>query len=159
MIYLPGLALSLAAFWFALSGLVDPLFLGFAAVSVVATVSLCARLRLIDRDASPWARAPQLALYAVWLAIEVVKSSVSVMLAVLSPSRINPGLVRFRSGARTDLGATVFANSITLTPGTLTIATKGGDVLVHALVEGRAQPDSFATMDRLAARAADGKVR
>jgi multisubunit Na+/H+ antiporter MnhE subunit len=49
----------------------------------------------------------------------------------------------------------LFANSITLTPGTVTVET-GADFLVHALHEERARPASFAAMNRLAARAAGG---
>jgi len=47
--------------------------------------------------------------------------------------RIRPGIVRIRPGLRSDLGRTVLANSITLTPGTLTvdIDRKNGDLFVH----------------------------
>ena len=69
MTYLPGLALALAALWFALSGETSPLFLMLGAVSVLAALWLAARLRIIDRDASPYHRIVQLLVYLVWLLV------------------------------------------------------------------------------------------
>ena len=59
---------------------------------------------------------------------------------------------------KADLGKALFANSITLTPGTVTVDNEGPRLLVHALVRESAHPSSFASMDRDSARAADGKA-
>jgi multicomponent Na+:H+ antiporter subunit E len=61
--------------------------------------------------------------------------------------------------AKTDLGKALFANSITLTPGTVTVDVDGLTVQVHALVRETSPPSSFQPMDRLASRAADGRGR
>ncbi|MFW3146496.1 MAG: Na+/H+ antiporter subunit E [Thermoplasmatota archaeon] len=47
--------------------------------------------------------------------------------------RIRPGIVRIRPGLRSNVGRTILANSITLTPGTLTVDVdeKSGDFLIH----------------------------
>jgi multicomponent Na+:H+ antiporter subunit E len=157
MIYLPGLALATAALWFALSGETAPLFLFFGALSVLATLWLCARLGVIDRDASPYHRAPELLVYVGWLLAAIAKANVVVVRAILGPrGAINPAMVRVAAAARSDLGKVLFANSITLTPGTVTVDVADGQFLVHALQEEASRPASFAAMNRRAARAADG---
>lgn len=158
MSYLPGLLLALAALWFALSGHVEPLFLIFAAISVLATLWLAGRLRIVDRDASPYHRGLQLFLYFGWLAVEIVKSNVAVIRSILNPRRsINPALVTVKASATSDLGKALFANSITLTPGTVTVDVENGQFIVHALQEEASRAHSFTGMDRRAARAGDGR--
>ena len=56
-----------------------------------------------------------------------------------------------------DLAKTIFANSITLTPGTVTVEIEGDKFLVHALFEESAAPEAFVEMDERSYRAADGK--
>ena len=156
MIYLPGLALAVAALWFCLSGESAPLFLVLAAVSMVATLWLCARLGIIDRDASPYHRAHLLVVYGCWLMVEICKANLTVIRSVLDPrNTLNPVLVKVRAEGGSDLARALFANSITLTPGTVTVETDG-DFLVHALHEENASPESFAVMNRLSARVAGG---
>jgi len=160
MIYLPGLVLALAVLWFALSGQTSPFFIGLGVVSVLLTLWLAGRLRIIDRNASPFYRLPQMLVYLGWLIVEVVKANIAVIARVLGPRHaIDPAVVRLRTRARTDLGKALFANSITLTPGTVTIDVQGDKVMVHALVRERASVASFEPMDRRAAAAADSARR
>lgn len=160
MSYLPGLTIALTAFWFALSGELSPFFLGLAGVSVLLSLWLAMRLRIVDRDASPYHRAPQMLAYVAWLLVEIVKANTAVIARVLGPLHaIDPALVRLRTSARTDLGKALFANSITLTPGTVTVGVSGQRVLVHALVREHASVTSFEPMDRRAAAAADAAKR
>jgi len=155
MTYLPGLIAALAALWFALSGETAPMFLALGVLSVLAALWLAARLRIIGRDASPYHRALQLALYFIWLAGEIIKANVAVIIKVLGPRHaIDPDLVRLKTNAKTDLGKALFANSITLTPGTVTVDVDGQEFVVHALVREAARPGDFAPMDRRAASAA-----
>lgn len=160
MTYLPGLIVALAAFWFALSGQTSPFFLGLAGVAVVLTLVLSARLKIIGRDTSPYHRVPQMLLYAPWLLVQIVKANVAVIARVLgSRHAIDPAMVAVQTMARTDLGKALFANSITLTPGTVTVDVEGDALKVHALVRENATPASFEPMDRRAAAAADGAKR
>jgi multicomponent Na+:H+ antiporter subunit E len=160
MIYLPGLVLALAALWFALWGQTSPFFIGLGVVSVLLTLWLAGRLRIIDRNASPYYRLPQMLVYLGWLIVEVVKANIAVIARVLGPRHaIDPAVVRLRTRARTDLGKALFANSITLTPGTVTIDVQGDKVMVHALVREKASVASFEPMDRRAAAAADSARR
>lgn len=160
MRYIPGLALALTGFWFALSGETSTFFLVVAALSVWFALWVSARLRVLDRDASPYHRLVQLLLYAGWLVWQIIKANVEVIARVLGPRHaIDPAMVQLKAPARTDLGKALFANSITLTPGTVTVDVTGADVSVHALVRENATPASFDTMGRLAAKAADGAER
>ena len=79
MIYLPGLVLALAVLWFALSGQTSPFFIGLGVVSVLLTLWLAGRLRIIDRNASPYYRLPQMLVYLGWLIVEVVKANIAVI--------------------------------------------------------------------------------
>ena len=160
MMYLPGLLIALALLWFGLSGETSPFFLGLSVIAILLTLLLSARLKVIDRNASPYHRAPQLLLYMGWLVVEIVKANVAVIVRVLGPRHaIDPAVVRLRTRARTDLGKALFANSITLTPGTVSVDVDGDKVLVHALVRENASVASFEPMDRRAARAADSPKR
>lgn len=156
MTYVPGLVLALAALWFSLSGETAPLFLGLGALSVILVLWLAARLRIIDRDASPYHRFAQLLIYLVWLIWQIFKANLSVVARVLGPrSAIDPAIVRVRTNARTDLGKALFANAITLTPGTVTVDVAGDRVVVHALVGRNASIEAFDSIDRIASVAAD----
>ena len=157
MIYIPGLILALAAFWFVLSGETAPLFLILGALSVLLTLWLVARLKIIGRDASPYHRAPNMLLYGGWLIVEILKANIAVIRRIIGPSHaIDPVMVNVTTTARTDLGRAMFANSITLTPGTVTVDVVGDKLKVHALVRETSAAASFAPMDRKAAAAADG---
>jgi multicomponent Na+:H+ antiporter subunit E len=160
MIYVAGLVLALSALWFALSGETAPLFLGFGALSILLALWLAARLKIIDRNASPYHRIAQVLLYLVWLSLEVVKANLAVIRSVLDPRRtISPALVKVKANGRTDLAKAMFANSITLTPGTVTVDVERDGLLVHALHEQNARPAAFAPMDRRSARAAERKLK
>lgn len=156
MKFLPGLALALAVFWFAMSGETSPFFLGLSVIAVLATLWICGRLRIVDRDASPYHRAPLLLVYFLWLVGEIVKANLAVISRVLGVRKsIDPAMVEIMSGTRTSLGTALFANSITLTPGTVTVDVDGQVLKVHALVRENAGVESFAPMDRGSSRAAD----
>ena len=72
--------------------------------------------------------------YAGYLVREVVKSSVAVLKLIWSPKLVpEPKLISFRTKLRTDAGKVVLADSITLTPGTITVNVKGDRMLVHCL--------------------------
>ena len=79
-------------------------------------------------------------MYLVWLMKEILVASVRVTSIILDPRLpIRPGLVRYRAPQRTEVGRVLYANSITLTPGTLTARMDGDELEVHSLA--RTQPD------------------
>ena len=78
--------------------------------------------------------APLFTLYLLNLLWETLKASVSVLVLALTPSlHPEPELVEFRSGLPKEYQNVILANSITLTPGTITVFQEGDRFLVHAL--------------------------
>ncbi|MEM5517969.1 Na+/H+ antiporter subunit E [Henriciella sp. AS95] len=155
--YFLGLILVLAALWLGLSGIFKPLLLTLGAISILISLILASRLETVDKEGAPYARTPQLLAYWAWLLIEIFKANWPVIKACVSARLdINPALVKVKTRCESDLAKTIFANSITLTPGTVTVEVEGDKLLVHALFEESAAPESFAEMDERSWKAADG---
>ena len=105
-------------------------------------------------------RTPQLFAYWAWLLVEIFKANWPVIKACVGARLdINPALVKVKTQCESDLAKTIFANSITLTPGTVTIEVEGDKMLVHALFEEAATPESFHEMDERSLAAADGRQK
>ncbi len=158
MSYVFSLAIALTLFWFGMSFMTKPLILILGVISVALTVTLVGRLGLLDRETAPYHRIFAFIRYAPWLIGEIIKSNWKVLKAILSPELdIHPTLVKVRTTCKSDLAKVVFANSITLTPGTVTLRVEDDFMLVHGLYEVDSEPEDFAEMDRRASIAADGK--
>jgi multicomponent Na+:H+ antiporter subunit E len=119
------------ALWLVLSGHWDPmhLILGLGASGLIAWLNR-------DEEAvSGFVRAlPRLARYVPWLLVEIVRANLAVVRIVLDPRLpLDPVVVRFRLPVRGDLAVATLANSITLTPGTITLDVDGDEMIVHAL--------------------------
>jgi multicomponent Na+:H+ antiporter subunit E len=129
-----ALPLPLAVFWLLLSGHYTALLLMFGVLSVFLVVVLVSRMDVADgarfRVRLPL-RAP---LYAGWLAWQVLMSSLAVLRQVWSP-RLAPrpavGVTPVED--LSEVGTVVYANSITLTPGTLSLQLDDSGIEVHAL--------------------------
>lgn len=77
---------------------------------------------------------PYALLYAVVLLIEIVRANFAIIKLVLAPDiEVEPCLVRFITPLKTQAARAALANSITLTPGTITVSLEGNQLLVHAL--------------------------
>lgn len=159
MAYFLGLVFALVAFWLGMSGHYTPLLLSLGTASVAVTVILAFRLDILDREGSPYVRLLGFIAYFPWLLKEIVKANWTVIQAcVKADLDIAPALVKVKTTCQSDLAKVTFANSITLTPGTVTVEVEDDKMLVHGLYEQDAQPEAFIEMDRRSARAADGKV-
>lgn len=136
MFYSVSAAVALYAFWLLLSGFFESFLMTVGAASALGVVWLSRRMDVVDREGHPIHLGPRALLYWPWLLIAIVKSAWSVSLIILHPRLpISPTLVRIRPLQRTDLGRALLANSITLTPGTVTIEAGIEEFLVHALTE------------------------
>lgn len=134
MIRIAGLWTLLFGLWLLLSGHFDPLFLAFGAGSCAAAVYVAVRMRILDSESFPAHLLLRLAGYVPWLAWEILKSNCRVARLVLGRRlAVSPRIVHFRASQRSDLGRFIYANSITLTPGTITTGIVGDDFEVHAL--------------------------
>ena len=88
----------------------------------------------VRRERELFRVAPLFALYLLNLLWETIKAAVTVLAVALTPSlRPEPVLVEFRSGLPREYQNVILANSITLTPGTITVFQEGDRFLVHAL--------------------------
>ena len=86
-----------------------------------------------------------------------MKANVDVARRILTPGRsISPTMLRVRATQRTDLGRVVFANSITLTPGTVSVDVGEDEILVHALSRDGAEELAGGEMDRRVTRMSGG---
>ncbi len=126
--------------WLLWSGHSEPLLLALGAVSVVIATLLARRMDLIDEESEPYHLGLRPLLYAPWLLWEIAKANLHVARVILTPSLpIRPRLLRIRGRQETDLGLVIFANSITLTPGTVTLDVRDQTLLVHALTRDSAE--------------------
>lgn len=142
--------IALYIFWILLSGFFTPFLLAAGFGCAVAILLISRRLWIIDSEGHPiemfW-RA--LSSYWPWLAWEIAKSAWDVSKRILSPSLpISPTLVEFVPSQRTPVGLTLHANSITLTPGTISVEAEAGRFLVHALTREGAAGLAGSEMDR-----------
>jgi multicomponent Na+:H+ antiporter subunit E len=83
-----------------------------------------------------------------WLAGQIVKANLEVTRLVVSPRAVDPRLVRVKATQRSDMGRVIHANSITLTPGTVSVEIEGNEILVHALTPKFAETTGLDALDR-----------
>jgi multicomponent Na+:H+ antiporter subunit E len=129
-----GLAASLFAFWLLLSGIYTPFLVLSGLAASVAVALLASRMEVADREGHPLHLTLAAAAYWPWLAKEIAKSGWQVTRIILDPRLpISPTLVRFKPSQKSTVALATHANSITLTPGTITVDASHGEFLVHAL--------------------------
>ncbi|MFN7087044.1 MAG: Na+/H+ antiporter subunit E [Burkholderiales bacterium] len=138
--YALSLALILYVFWLLLSGYFTAFLMTAGALSAIAVVALARRMDLVDREGHPIHLGWRVLGYWTWLLAEIAKSAWEVSKIILDPRLpISPTLIRVKTSQKTAVGVVTYANSITLTPGTISVEVKHGEILVHALtVEGAA---------------------
>lgn len=154
MIRILGALLFLFAFWLLLSGMFVPFLVAAGAGCAVLVAWFAKRMGVIDDEGLPmhlaWSAS---VLYWPWLLKEIAKSAWDVTKRVLHPDLpISPTMVEFRPSQKTDLGLVIHANSITLTPGTISIDVERDRFLVHALTREGAAGLAGSEMDQRCAR-------
>jgi len=136
-----SLAGFLFAFWLALSGHYTPMLVTVGAVCAVACVLAAIRMRVADAEGHPIELFWGAITYFPWLFLEIAKSAWGVTKIILHPSLpISPTMTVVRASQKTPAGMATYANSITLTPGTITVGVSGNQLTVHALVRDGAGP-------------------
>ena len=149
-----GLGVDLYVFWLVLSGHFEPLLMGFGVASSVLVVLLAMRMETTDQEGLPFHVGGRFFVYFPWLMKEIFVANVHVAKIILDPKLpISPILVHYRASQKTDLGRVIYANSITLTPGTITTGTEGDILRIHALtwhdVDGREEDEMGDRISRL----------
>jgi multicomponent Na+:H+ antiporter subunit E len=153
-----GLGAILFGFWLALSGHYTPLVTTFGVASCVLVVYIALRMQVVDPEGVPLHVAGRFFLYLPWLMKEIFIANLDVAKVILDPKLpISPRLVVFHGTQDTDLGRAIYANSITLTPGTITTGVEGHDFQVHALRAADLQTDEEQQMDVRCTRVERGR--
>lgn len=155
-------------FWVMLSGQLDPFHLGLGVFSCLLVAALTSDLLFQDSAKGLGARAVEavrFAGYTLWLLRQIVVANFQVIGLAVSPRPVErtlePHLFTFRTRLETNFARFVLANSITLTPGTVTVRVTGDLFHVHAITPqiagDLAESAAMSEMERRVARALEGR--
>lgn len=152
-----SLFLILALFWLLNSGHYTLLDLSLGLISIALTLYLTHRMDVVDHESQPLhlitLRLPG---YYLWLTKEIILSNISVVKHIwLGNETISPVLTTVKASQKTDLGKVFYANSITLTPGTVAVDLVGDQIMVHALLSENIEVLQAGEMDRRISRLKD----
>jgi multicomponent Na+:H+ antiporter subunit E len=148
-----GATAVLFAFWLLLSGHYVPILIGAGLASAVLVVLACRRMGVMDGEGHPIHLSLRALSYWPWLLWEIAKAAWDVTRIVWHPRLpVSPTLVRVTASQRTTVGVATYANSITLTPGTISVEVEHNQILVHAVTEAAAESLAAGDMDRRVAR-------
>ena len=143
------LFVTLMVVWLLFSGHYNATLITYGVLSCLGVVALMAHLQILDEEALPAHLAFRAFFYVPWLFKEIVLSNLAVAKVILSPKLpIHPRILRIEASQKTDVGQVIYANSITLTPGTVTLDVRHGKFLVHALTTDSAEGLLNGEMDR-----------
>lgn len=119
--------------WCLLSGHFTPFRLSLGLVSCVLALAVYSRAVALARLDPLSFRPVAMLRYLAWLVLEVLKSNAEVIRAILTPERISPEFFDVSTGELGENARVVYANSITLTPGTVSTGINDRMIRVHAL--------------------------
>ena len=106
----------------------------FGLASCILTAVITSKLQIVDSSERPLLIFARMIGYVPWISWEIVKSNIDVAKRIWQPNMpISPTIVTVKATQETALGLVIHANSITLTPGTLSIDVEPGEIEVHAL--------------------------
>jgi len=148
-----ALTASLFAFWLLLSGIYTPFLVLSGLGASLAVALLAQRMEVADREGHPIHLALAALTYWPWLLREITKSGWQVARIIVDPRLpISPTFVRFKPSQKSTVALATHANSITLTPGTITVDAGHEEFLVHALTRESAAALAGSEMDRRVSR-------
>lgn len=147
------LSIGLIVFWLINSGHYTFLMLSLGICSIAIVVYLAHRMDVVDHEAQPIRITLKLPGYYVWLIKEIIQSNITVVKHIwLGNTTISPTMKRIKTRHKTDVGKVIYANSITLTPGTVTVAIEDDEFVVHALLRESIEDLETGEMDRRVAQ-------
>jgi len=145
-------------FWLLLSGYFTPFLMISGAGCALAVTWFAQRMNVIDAEGHPIQLGARALVYWVWLFKEIIKSAWDVSKIIVNPKLpISPTMVRFKPSQKTEVGLVLHANSITLTPGTITIEANADEFFFHGLTRATAMAAVNSEMDQRVS-ACEGKV-
>ena len=129
-----SLTLTLFILWLLLSGHYNVLLISLGLISSLLTVVLALRMDVIDHESHPLHLRRQLPRFWIFLSREVALANLDVARRILTPGKsFSPQLRQLPLPQKTAVGQVLYANSITLTPGTVTVQLGTDNILIHAL--------------------------
>lgn len=129
-------ALAMFIYWLLLSGYSKPWLIGSGIACAIIVAAFGSLMKYTDEEGHPIHLIPRGLVYWPWLVKEIVISALDVSRLIINPKLpISPTMVRVKSSQHTAVGITTYANSITLTPGTISVEVSSRDreILVHAI--------------------------
>ncbi len=143
--------------WLLLSGYFTTLLISFGILSLAIAVGIALRMDVVDHESHPVHLTWQIPAYWVWLLIEIIKANIDVTKTILGiGDPATPTVINVKPSQRTELGQVIYANSITLTPGTISVELEDGEIMVHALTKGSADDLATGAMDQRVTRMEGG---
>ncbi|MGF1500299.1 MAG: Na+/H+ antiporter subunit E [Paracoccaceae bacterium] len=130
------LAIVLYAFWLLMSGNYQLWLVLSGFLMSLGVVWFSMRTGVSDREGLPFEKLGRIFVYLPWLAWQVVLSAINVSRIILDPRLpISPSMVKVEAHQQSAVGLTIYANSITLTPGTLSVEASERErtIWVHAI--------------------------
>ena len=147
------LSLLLSAFWVLISGHNTTLMLSLGVISIALVLYIAHRMDVVDHESQPLHITRQLPGYYAWLIKEIILANLLVVKHIwLGNKTISPTLKTIKASQKTDIGKVIYANSITLTPGTVTVNLQGDQFMVHALLRESIEDLEAGEMDRRVTR-------
>ena len=151
-----SLFLTLAAFWLLNSGHYTLLILSLGLISIALVLYIAHRMDVVDHESQPLHLTLKMPGYLIWLSKEIILSNISVVKHIwLGNETISPVLTTIKASQKTDMGKVIYANSITLTPGTVAVDLVGDQITVHALSRKNIEDLQTGEMDRRISRLED----
>ena len=148
-----GLFIILLALWLLSSGHYTALIITFGVGSCALVLWLSFRMEIVDSEGVPLHLFFGNIRYAPWLFWQIFLSNVDVAKRILRPKvDVSPQLIEVKTSQQTALGRVIYANSITLTPGTVSIMVHDDRILVHAIAREVAEDLQRGEMDRRVTR-------
>ena len=133
--------------WLLLSGHYDPLLLSLGVLSCITCLYVTWKAKFIDEEGLPLHLLIRLPIYTVWLFKEIIKANIDTAKIIIL-NNPDPQNFRVKSSQKTEAGKVTYANSITLTPGTVTTVLDGDILEVHALSSDMADDVKSGVMDK-----------
>jgi len=143
------LSISLSVFWLLNSEHSTDYMLSLGVISIAFVVYIAHRMDVVDHESQPVHLTLKIPAYYTWLIKEIILANLVVVKHIwLGNKSISPVFATITASQKTEIGKVIYANSITLTPGTVSVNLEGDRIMVHALLQESINDLESGEMDR-----------
>ena len=156
--YRIAIFLLLMGIWIIFSGKFDAVHLAMGAISALFITLISSSFLFLDRGRGAGRRLGEIIRipgYLVWILYKIFQANLHLLKLALSPGNlkgVDPSILKIKTGLKTDFGKYILANSITLTPGTITVILEGDELLIHSISKETTAGALDGSMERKIAR-------